>query len=95
MEAALVDSQAGCGIALGIGIYEEGTVPGQSETGRKVDSGRRLTDAALLIDDCDRLRYVVTRIVVDLPAMTTARMILRVPRRCSTIHLGCQEVAPR
>jgi len=61
MEAALVDSQARCGIALGIEIYEEGPVPGQSKTGRKVDSGRRLTDAALLIDDGDRLRYVVTR----------------------------------
>ena len=61
MEVALVDSQACRGVALGIEIYEESTVPGQSEAGRKVDSSRRLTDAALLIDDCDCLRYVVTR----------------------------------
>lgn len=66
MESALVDSQAGCGIALWIKIYEEGAMPGQSEAGRKVDGGRRLTDATLLIDYCDRLSYVVTRIVPDL-----------------------------
>jgi hypothetical protein len=48
-------------------------VPGQSEPGCQVDRRRRLTDAALLVDDCDRLRYVVTQSLWIWRALTTAR----------------------
>ena len=60
MEAGLVDPKAGRGVTLGIEIYEKSAVSCQSQPGRKVHSGSRLTDATLLIDDCDRVRYVVT-----------------------------------
>lgn len=52
---------------------------GQGEAGRKVNGGRRLTDTALLIDDGERLRYVVTWPSWIWPVTSIARMILRTP----------------
>ena len=59
-EPTLLDPQTCRRIALGIQIHEKGTPASQRHSGRKVNRSRRLTDAPLLVDDCERLRDAVT-----------------------------------
>jgi hypothetical protein len=86
IEGRLVDPETRRGVTLRIEVDEEGRAACQCNPGGKVDSGRRLPDAALLVDDGVRDRYVVTRDCVRPPVGTTVAMILRRHSRCSTIH---------
>src|SRR5687767_5951735 len=52
LQLQLRDADAAGGVALGIGVHEQGPALGDSECRRKVDCGRGLADAALLV--CDR-----------------------------------------
>jgi hypothetical protein len=60
VKSRFIQPEPGRGISLGVEIDEEDGTTGQGKPGRKIDSGRRLSNAALLVDDCECLPYVVT-----------------------------------
>ena len=60
IKAGLVDTEPCGGVSLGIEIDEEGRVTRQGKPGREIDRGRRLADAALLVNDGDCSGYIPT-----------------------------------
>ena len=56
VEGALVDARAGRRVALRVEVHEEHAAVHRDETGREVDRGRRLADAALLVRNRDDSR---------------------------------------
>ena len=57
VEAGTVDSEAARGISLGVEIDDEDPLAGEGESGREIDYGRRLADAAFLVGTGDRLTH--------------------------------------
>ncbi len=61
IEGALVDPRAHGGIALGIEVDHQHPASEPSQSGRQVDGGRGLADAALLVGDAEDAAHRVSR----------------------------------
>ena len=57
VEAGTVDPEAARGISLGVKIDDEDPLAGEGKSGREIDYGRRLADAAFLVGTGDRLTH--------------------------------------
>jgi hypothetical protein len=57
LEIVLRDAKSAGGVALGVGVEQEGTSLGDGEGGRQVHRGRSLADATLLVGDGDDMSH--------------------------------------